>query len=70
MVVVVYRKGEQLTKKYMTVFESEQNADRIINGHARKPLIPHRYVIDEIGIGQSFIELYKAKHKIKKYETI
>lgn len=70
MVVVVYRKGEQLTKKYMTVFENEPNADRIINGHARKPLIPHRYVIDEIGIGESFIELYKEKHKIKKHEIV
>ena len=70
MVVVVYRKGEQLSKKYMTVFENEANADRIINGHARNPLIPHRYVIDEIGIGESFIELYKAKHKIKKYEIV
>lgn len=69
MIVVVYRKSEQSTKKYMTVFENEATADRIINGHARKPLIPHRYVIEEIGMGQSFIELYKLKHKIKKHET-
>ena len=68
MIVVVYRKSEQTKKKYMTVFENEQTPDRIINGHARKPLLPHRYVLEEIGMGKSFIELYKTKHKINKYD--
>lgn len=70
MVVVVYRKSEGSKKKYMTVFETEQNPDRIINGNARKPLIPNEYVIDEIGVGDFFIEHYKKQHKIKNHETI
>jgi hypothetical protein len=70
MIVVVYRKSEQSTKKYMAVFENEKTPDRIINGHSRKPLLPHRYVIDEIGMGESFISIYKSKHKIKKHEIV
>lgn len=70
MVVVVYRKSERSKTKYMTVFENEQNADRIINARARKPLIPDEYIIDEIGIGTRFIEDYKKQHKITKHETI
>jgi hypothetical protein len=70
MVVVVYRKSESARKKYMTVFPNEQNPDRIINGRARKPLIPDEYVIDEIGVGEFFIEHYKKQHKIKNHETV
>ena len=69
MVVVVYRKSDRLKTKYMTVFESEQTPDRIINGNARKPLIPDEYIIDEIGVGVRFIEDYKKQHKIKKHEV-
>lgn len=54
----------------MTVFPNEQNPDRIINGRARKPLIPDEYVIDEIGVGERFIEDYKKQHKIKKHEIV
>jgi len=70
MVVVVYRKSERSKTKYMTVFLNEQNPDRIINGRARKPLIPDEYIIDEIGVGESFINEYKKQHKITKHETI
>lgn len=70
MVVVVYRKSESAKKKYMTVFPNEQNPDRIINGRARKPLIPDEYVIDDIGVGERFIEDYKTQHKIKNHETV
>ena len=70
MVVVVYRKSERSKTKYMTVFENEQNPDRIINGRARKPLIPDENIIDEIGVGERFIEEYKKQHKIKKHESV
>jgi hypothetical protein len=70
MVVVVYRKSERSKTKYMTVFLNEQNPDRIINGRARKPLIPDEYIIDEIGVGESFINEYKKHHKIKKHESV
>lgn len=70
MVVVVYRKSERSKKKYMKVFENEQTPDRIINGRARKPLIPDECPIDEIGVGESFIQYYKKQHKIKNHEVI
>ena len=69
MVVVVYRKSKNAKKKYMKVFENEDTPDRIINGNARKPLIPDGYEIDEIGVGSSFIESYKKQHKIKNHEV-
>ncbi len=68
MVVVVYRKSEGSKKKYMLVFPEEQTPDKIINGRARKPLIPDNYIIDEIGVGGRFIEDYKKQHKIKTHE--
>jgi hypothetical protein len=69
MVVVVYRKSSSSKTKYMIVFENEQNPDKIINLNARKPMIPNNYIIDEIGVGSSFIESYKKQHKIKKHEV-
>lgn len=70
MIVVVYKKSMSAKTHYMSVFESEQCADRIINGHARKPLIPHEYPLVEVGMGQSFIKSYKAKYNIKKHTTV
>ena len=70
MVVVVYRKSERSKTKYMTVFPNEQTPDKIINGRARKPMIPDEYIIDEIGVGERFIEDYKKQYKIKKHETL
>jgi len=69
MVVVVYRKSVGSNTKYMTVFENEPNPDKIINLNARKPMIPHDYIIEDIGVGESFIESYKKQHKIKKHEV-
>ena len=69
MVVVVYKKSATAKKKYMTVFENEQTPDVIINENARKPLIPNEYDIVEIGVGKSFVEIYKHQHKIKNHET-
>jgi len=70
MVVVVYRKSETSRKKYMKVFLEDQTPDRIINGRARKPAIPDEYVIDDIGVGEMFIEQYKKQHSIKIHETV
>ena len=69
MIVVVYKKSKTAKRSYMTVFENEATPDRIINGNARKPLIPNEYVIEQIGVGQSFIEFYKQQYNIKKHET-
>jgi len=68
MIVVVYRKSKTSSKKYMKVFQDEITPDRIINLNARKPLIPNKYVLDEIGVGQSFINYYKQKFNIKNHE--
>ena len=69
MIVVVYKKSSNAKKKYMKVFENEQTPDRIINLNARKPLIPNNYVIEDIGVGETFIKYYKQKYKISKHET-
>jgi hypothetical protein len=70
MVVVIYRKSENCKKKCMVVFKSQPNADRIIDGGPKRQLLPEKYIIDEIGVGSSFIETYKKLHKIKNYEII
>jgi hypothetical protein len=54
----------------MTIFINELTPDRIVNSNARKPLIPNKYPIDEIGIGESFIKRYKEKFNIKNHETV
>lgn len=69
MVVVVYRKSEKSSKKYMKVFEKDNTPDRILSLNSRKPAIPTGYVIDEIGVGTLFINYYKTKLKIKNHEV-
>ena len=63
--VAVYRKTKN-GKTYMLV--TEQHVDVVNNGHARKPLIPHKYQIVELGVGSSFIEYWMKKYKITKFE--
>ena len=65
MVVVVYRKNERAKKRYIAVFPDEVEPSKLLNGAARKPLLPHEYVFDEVGIGKMFITLYKEKYSIK-----
>lgn len=70
MVVVVYKKSKNAIKRYVKVFKDEITPDRIINLNARKPLIPNNFVIEEIGVGEYFIEAYKKKYKVKKHEIV
>jgi len=65
MVVVVYRKNERAKKRYIAAFPNEDEPSKILNGAARKPLLPHEYVLDEVGIGEIFLTLYKEKYSIK-----
>lgn len=67
MIVVVHQKGKGKPK--MSVFLDDNMLDRILNGHARKPIIPFEEEIIEIGVG-NFIDDYKKKHNIKKHTTI
>lgn len=69
MVVITYRKSKNAKKVYMKVFPNLVSPDRLNNLRARKPLIPNEYVIEDMGIGESFIELYKKKQKIKNHEV-
>lgn len=68
MVVVVYKKSNK-GKRYIKVFQNEDIPDRILNLNARKPLINNEYSIEEIGVGESFINYYKSKFKIKGHEV-
>ena len=61
-IVVTYRK-RKYGKVYMEVF-TKYRMDDIIDGSKRKPPIPHKYEILDIGVGEAFIEQYKKKYKL------
>ena len=63
-VVVVYRKTSKAKKHYMAVF-SNVYVDDVIT-EKRSPLLNNDYIIDEVGIGETFIESYKKKYNINK----
>tara|TARA_A100001037_G_scaffold290408_1_gene303224 strand:+ start:12864 stop:13091 length:228 start_codon:yes stop_codon:yes gene_type:complete len=67
-VVVVYRKSARAKKRYMTVF-TNHHVDDII-GVKRKPLIDNSYILDEVGVGESFIKNYKYFYGIEKHSTV
>ena len=69
MVVVTYRKSKNAKKMFMKVFPNQENPDKINNLRARKPLMSNDFVIEDMGIGESFIELWKKKYKIKNHEV-
>jgi hypothetical protein len=48
----------------LEVFENTR-VDDIISTTKRKPLIPKENEILDLGVGDSFVEKYKKKHKLK-----
>ena len=62
-IVVIYKKTKR-GKVYMEVF-THLRLDDVIDANKRKPPIPHKYEILEIGVGETFIEKYKQKYKLK-----
>jgi len=60
--VVVYKKPTE-EKFYMLVTESE--VDAILTPAVRKPLIPADCEVVDIGMGKSFIAIYKKQYNIK-----
>lgn len=70
MTIVVFRKRKS-SKPQMAVFTSTRVLpDHIIDSAKRKPLIPHNWYLDELGIGgDGLIESYKKKYKISKVFT-
>ena len=60
--VIVYKKP---TGKKYWMLTTENGIDEIINSRKRNPLLPNNYEIIEMGIGESFISLYKNQYNIK-----
>tara|TARA_R110001606_G_scaffold347966_1_gene497412 strand:+ start:59 stop:298 length:240 start_codon:yes stop_codon:yes gene_type:complete len=67
-IIVVYRKYVK-GKTYMSVFKNT-NIDSIINRKKHTPLIPDNYIIEEIGVGKSFIQEYQETYKINKIKEL
>jgi hypothetical protein len=67
-VVVVWRKSDRAAKRYMTVFK-DIKVDDVLE-EKRKPLLDNSYVMDEVGVGSSFIDAWQHKYKINKYNTV
>jgi hypothetical protein len=63
-VVVVHKGPRKNSKVILEVFENTR-VDDIINLRKLKPLIPKENEILDIGVGLSFVERYKKKHKLK-----
>ena len=60
--VVVYKKP---TGKRHWMLTTENEIDEIINTRKRNSLLPKDCEIIEMGIGKSFISLYKNQYNIK-----
>ena len=60
--VIVYKKP---TGKKHWMFITEEHIDEINNSRKRNPLLPSNYKIVEMGIGKSFVSLYKNQYNIK-----
>lgn len=63
-VVVVHKGPRKNSKIHLEVFKNTR-VDDIISTTKRKPLIPKENEILDLGVGDSFIEKYKHKHKLK-----
>lgn len=66
MVVVVWKKSQRAKTHLMTVFTRLQTPDPINTTRSRKPIIPNEAPFIELGVGESFIETWKQKYKIRK----
>jgi len=62
-IVVVHKGPRKNSKILLQIFENTR-VDDIINNRKRKPLIPKENEILDIGVGISFVERYKKKHKL------
>jgi len=68
MIVVVWKKTERARTHQMTVFTTA-TLDQINTNRAKKSVIPKESPFIELGIGESFINKWKDKYKIKKVQT-
>lgn len=68
MIAVVFKKRKS-SKPQMVVYTKDSKIklpDTIIDSAKRKPPIPHNWIIEEIGVGESFVQAYQKKYKITK----
>lgn len=63
-VVVVHKGPRKNSKIKLEIFENTR-VDDIISTTKRKPLIPKENEILDLGVGDSFVEKYKKKYKLK-----
>ena len=63
--VVVVHKGPRKNSKVILEVFNNIRPDDIINGNKRKPYVAKENEILEIGWGNSFVEKYKKKYKLK-----
>ena len=62
-VVVVYKKRKNLTKHFISV--TEHDVDSVLNTKRKRLVLPQDYEIVEIGIGESLLEIWQSRYKIK-----
>lgn len=67
-IVVVYRKSPRSKKQYMAVVYNK-DVDDILT-ERRNPIIDNSYILDEVGVGFSFVEEYKQKCNINKFTEL
>lgn len=63
-IVVVHKGPRKNSRVILEVFENT-TVDDIISTRKLKPLVPKENEILDIGVGLSFVEKYKKKHKLK-----
>ena len=61
-IYVVYKRGERGRKIMMKEFLNERTVDRVLNPNIK--LFPANAVLLDVGVGQSFKEKFKKKHKL------
>jgi hypothetical protein len=64
--VVVYQKSTRSKVFYMMV--TTQPVDVVIDSKKKKPLVDHKYEMIEVGVGESFIDQWMKRFKIKKFD--
>ena len=66
-IVVVWKKSNRSNKPYMTVF-TKADLDWVNSTRNRKPVIPNESPFLELGMGSSFVDVWKEKYKIKSVQ--
>jgi hypothetical protein len=64
MTIVVFRKTKRSQPQMAVFTKSSITVDVVLDSAKRKPPIPHRWIIEDVGVGgEGLIEYYKKKYK-------